>query len=419
MKKRISSNPLWIMFFVVLLDLLGFGIIIPILPLLFTDPNSTYSILPAGVTEKSGYILFGCLVAIYPIFQFLAAPVLGQLSDKYGRRRILIISLLGTAVSYFVFAIGLITKNIPLLFVARAFDGLTGGNISVAQAVVADTAEEDEKTRHFGLLGAGFGIGLIIGPYIGGKLSDPSIVSWFSPDTPFWFAGILSLLNITAVIWLLPETLKPELRRWHVHWLQSFNNIRYAMSAKRMHILFATGFLFQCGFTFFTTFISVYLYKNFAFNQGTIGEFFAYAGLWIAFTQAVITKYVHKYFEDEDMVKIGLAGCSISIFALFIISHVWMLYVVVAFFAVANGISQTSFLAIISNSVEPSEQGKILGINSSIYALGQAIPPFLSGFIAASLHPNTPIVVAGAFIAASTFLFMMYHRRYKSEIAAS
>lgn len=408
---KISYRPIWIMFFVVLLDLLGFGIIIPILPFLFTDPQSAYSLLESTMSERTGYIIFGALVATYPFFQFLAAPVLGQLSDKYGRKPILITSLFGTALSYMIFAFGLMIGSIPVLFLARAFDGLTGGNISVAQAVIADTASRSDRTKQFGLLGAGFGIGLILGPYVGGKLADPGVVSWFNLQTPFWFAALLGTLNVMAVIFFLPETLLHEHRHKDINWFQSVRNIGSAMRLKKLRTLFGTGFLFQCGFAFFTTFISVFLYKNFAFNQGTIGEFFAYAGLWIVFTQAFITKFIHGKLTDEQLVTMGLIGCSIFTILLLIISEVWMLLIVTALFAISNGISQTSFLSLVSNSVTERDQGRVLGINSSVYALGQSVPPLISGFIAASIHAEAPIIVAALFIGASSLVFVGMYRK--------
>ncbi|MGZ4893714.1 MAG: MFS transporter, partial [Halobacteriota archaeon] len=199
-----SGHPLFVILSIVFLDLVGVGILIPIVPVLLAGPSSPYYILPAGYTVQQGYILLGWLVAIYPLFQFLAAPILGQLSDKYGRKKVLGVSLAGTSVSYVVFAIGIITQNLPLLFVARAFDGITGGNIPVAQAVVADITPPRERAKNFGLIGAAFGLGFIIGPYIGGKLSDPSVVSWFNAAVPFWFAAILAVVNIVLVIALLP-----------------------------------------------------------------------------------------------------------------------------------------------------------------------------------------------------------------------
>jgi DHA1 family tetracycline resistance protein-like MFS transporter len=191
------------------------------------------------------------------------------------------VSLAGTSAGYIVFAIGIITKNIPLLFLARGFDGVTGGNIPVAQAVVADITPPKDRAKNFGLIGAAFGLGFIIGPYIGGKLSDPSVVSWFNAATPFWFAALLSAANIVLVITLLPETLARAQKELKIRWDRSLIDVAHAYTYKGFRTLFTTAFLFQGGFTFYTTFIGVYFINKFSFTSGNIGDFLAYVGLWI------------------------------------------------------------------------------------------------------------------------------------------
>jgi DHA1 family tetracycline resistance protein-like MFS transporter len=286
----LKGKPLFVILSIVFLDLVGVGILIPIVPILLAGPRSPYYVLPAGYTIQQGYILLGWLVAIYSIFQFLAAPILGQLSDKYGRRKVLGVSLGGTCISYIVFAMGIITKNIPLLFLARAFDGITGGNIPVAQAVVTDITPVKERAKNFGLIGAAFGLGFIIGPYIGGKLSDPSIVSWFNAATPFWFAALLGAVNIVLVITLLPETLARTHKEVKIRWAQSLIDIVHAYTYRGFRTLFTTSFLFHGGFTFYTTFIGVYFINKFNFTSGNIGDFLAYVGLWIVISQGLISE---------------------------------------------------------------------------------------------------------------------------------
>lgn len=408
-----SRKTLWVIFFIVLLDLLGFGIVIPILPILFTDPNASLSLLGRDFPIGNRYILYGSLLATYPLFQFFSTPVLGQLSDRYGRKRLLFISMSGTAFSYVLFGIGLLLKDIPLLFVSRALDGLTGGNIAVAQAVVGDIATHEKKAKYFGIVGAGFGIGLVFGPYIGGKLSDPSAVSWFSTDTPFWFAAILSSINALAIAFFLDETLPPHKRHNYINWLQSLYNITTAFKLPKFHRLFLTGFFYQAGFAFFTAFISVFLYKNFNFDQGTIGEYFAYAGLCIALTQAVISKPFHSRFDDETIIKYSLMGCFIMAAVFLVLRNTFELYVITAVFAVCNGLVQTTLLSMVSKTADDLDQGqgKILGINSSIYSVAQAAPPLISGVIAASVQPETPILTAAIMILLAAIAFVLLHNK--------
>ncbi|MGZ7164242.1 MAG: MFS transporter [Halobacteriota archaeon] len=413
-----SGNPLLVILSIVFLDLVGIGILIPIVPILLAGPRSPYYILPAGYTVQEGYILLGWLVAIYPLFQFLAAPILGQLSDRYGRRKVLGVSLAGTAISYAVFAIGIITKNLPLLFVARAFDGVTGGNIPVAQAVVADFTPPRERAKAFGLIGAAFGLGFIIGPYIGGKLSDPSVVSWFNAATPFWFAAILAVVNITLVIALLPETLAHAKRGLKIQWSRSLSDVLHAYTYRDFRALFTTAFLFQGGFTFYTTFIGVYFINKFNFTSGNIGDFLAYVGLWIVISQGLILRKLTRY-ADYKVLRITLVVTGVLVLAFFLPTASWQLLLVVPFFGIANGLSQAFLPTIISRSADQSIQGEILGINASVAALAQSIPPIIAGYLAAEIVAQAPIYVASLSIVLAGIIFWLFYKRTYQNTASA
>ncbi len=397
-------------FCTVFIDLLGIGILIPVIPQLFANPGSEFFLLPYGVSVKTGYLLLGFLLAIYPIGQFLATPILGQLSDKYGRKKILALSLLGTAVSYAVFAYAIVTKNIPLLFGARFLDGITGGNISVAQAMIADISTPENRAKNFGMLGAAFGLGFIFGPYLGGRLSDPLTVSWFTAATPFYFAGILAFLNMLSVLFVLKETNK-HMHDEPMNLTKSLSNIGRAIKMKGVNIIFLTNFFFFGGFTFFTSFFAVYLINKFNFTQGQIGDFFAYVGLWSVFTQGVVTRYVAKKFSQEKVVRVTLLASGLLVLAYFLPQHPWEILLIPPFFSLASGLTMANLGALLSRSAPRHLQGEILGINASVQALAQSIPAILSGFIAASLAPTTPIIVASIVIIVGALLF---NRLYKT-----
>ncbi len=402
-----------VIFFTIFLDMLGYGILIPVIPLLLADPASEFYMLSSTVSVSTGYLLLGLLLAIFPFFQFFAAPILGQLSDRYGRKRVILISIIGTCLSYILFAFGILTKNLPLLFFSRGLDGLTGGSIAAAHASIADITTTKNRTKTFGLIGGAFGLGFIFGPFIGGKLSDPSVISWFDAATPFWFAAILSLINIMFIYLVLVETLKAENRLTGLDWNRSLKNIINAFKYKDLRIPFLTVFLFSAGFTFFTTFFGVFLIKQFGFNQSQIGNFFAYVGLWIVLTQILLIRIVVKYFRNSTIIKFGLFGTSVAILLYFLPTAWWWLLLIAPLFAFFNGITSISTTALVSLSAEEKIQGEILGINSSIQAFAQVIPPIIAGIIAASIAWYMPILASSTTILIAAVLFTILYKHCK------
>lgn len=415
-KRKIQANPLPVVLFTIFVDLIGFGIIIPIIPQLLANPASEFFLLPKGDTIKQGYILLGYLVAIFSVAQFLAAPILGQLSDRYGRKKILALSLGGTSISYVIFAIGIVTKNIPLLFISRAFAGLFGGSVSVAQASIADFTKPQDLSKNFGLMGASFGLGFILGPYLGGKLSDPTVLSWFNPSTPFFFAAILSAINVVSLLLIFPETNKHIKHGLSIAWSKSVVNIWHALKHPQLRELFAVNFLFNAGFTFFTTFFAVFLINKFRFTQGDIGTFFAFIGVWFAFTQAVIVRKLAGKFSEVQIVRYGLIASAFSVFLYFLPNSALGLYLITPILAVANGLIFANLTALISKNADASVQGEVLGINSSVSALAMMIPPVLSGYIAAGLKPETPIYVSSVVILISAVVFWFFFHPGKTKL---
>lgn len=402
-----KKSVLFAVLFTIFIDMLGIGILIPVIPQLLTNPASPAYLLPVGWSVAQGYIVLGFLTAIFPFMQFIATPILGELSDRFGRKPVLAISLFGTAISYVVFAIGIITQNLPLLFISRAFDGITGGNIAVAQATLADITPPAERAKTFGLMGAVFGLGFILGPFIGGKLADPHVYHGFGAATPFWFAAILALTNVALVWWRLPET-NTQKRHVVFHVTRSIQNIGKAFSTPKLRGLFTTSFLFISGFTFFTTFFAVFLVKKFGFSEGGVGNYFAYVGIWIAIAQALVTPFVAKHFSSIAILRFALVITGIAIFIQVLPHHVGVLYIIVPFFAIANGLVMANLNGLISRSAGADVQGEILGINASVQALGQSIPPILAGYIAASIAFSTPIIVSSALIVIAGIVFTVF-----------
>ncbi len=416
LSKKLEGRALPVVILTIFLDVLGVGVLIPVIPQLLADPASNFYLLPAGWTYKGGLVLLGWLVAIYPLMQFLATPILGQLSDRFGRKPILGFSIFGTSIGYILFAIGILQRNIPLLFFARALDGITGGNLSVAQAVIADVTPPKDRAKRFALIGAAFGTGFVLGPYLGAKLSSPGISffglfhtpSWFNPATPFWFTAILSFVNFCLVIFLLPETHK-ALRKVKIKVTQSINNIITAVSYPGLRVIFPSIFLFWGGFAFFQTFFQVFLIQNLHFTPSNIGDFFAYVGIWIAIVQAVITPMLAKRFKPFQVLRVTFIGAGITLFLYMLATSTTDLLWITPIFALFLGNSIANSLALVSISADARIQGEVLGINASVQSLAQAIPAALSGYIAA-ISVSTPILVGGITVIAGGLIFLLIYR---------
>lgn len=408
--KKLFKSQLTIIIFTIFLDALGFGILIPIVPLLLANPNSSFYLLPKGVSVESGYILLGLITAIFPLMQFFSTSILGQMSDKFGRRVILMYTLFITCTSYLLFAFGISIKYIPLLFLARAMAGISSGNISVAQASIADVTAPADRAKNFGLIGAAFGLGFIIGPFLGGKLSDTTIWSFFNPSVPFYFAAFLALMNALSVKTFFKETNQFRSSEPKIIWSRSLMNILKAFKLDKLRFLFLINFLFFSGFTFFITFNSVFLIRKFNFSQGNIGDFFSFMGLWIVFTQSIITRQVARYFNEGQVLRFTMVADGIFIGLMYFAPTWWSVFLVVPFIAMCNGLSFANMAGLISRSADQKIQGEILGISVSIQALAQLIPPILSGFIAAFLTPETPILVASSIIIFAGALFVVVYK---------
>ena len=399
----LKNRPLAVIFLTVLVDLIGIGILIPVMPQLLANPDSPHYLLSGALTVRQGFMVLGALTAVYPLMSFIAAPVLGQLSDRHGRRKVLAACLAGTAIGYALFAVAILLKSLPLLFLSRVLDGITGGNISVAQAAVADLSKPEDRAKNFGLLGAAFGLGFILGPFIGGKLADPTLVSWFDATTPFWFAAILAALNFASVLLFFPETRKTGPVTEAFRWLRSVTDIGRAWRWKELRGLFLASFLFSGGFSFFVSFFNVYLTDRFGFTEGRIGEYFAYIGIFIVFAQAVIVRFAVKRWSESKILRVSMFGTPMTIFAMILVRAPWQLYLIPPFMAACNALTMAGLGSTVSKTAGPERQGEILGVNAGLLSLANALPPLLAGFLAARFTPEAPVAV-GALICLSGWI---------------
>jgi MFS transporter, DHA1 family, tetracycline resistance protein len=396
----------------IFLDCVGVGILFPILPQLVFK-----IFIPQGFSETGAYVVLGWLIGVYPLMQFLFTPILGQFSDRFGRKPVLAFCLAGTGVGYALFAIGLISKDIPLIFVARALAGASGGNISVTRAVVADVSVAERRTRNFGLMGAAFGMGFVMGPFLGARLSIAHasffglfhMPGWLDISTPFWFASGLGVINTLLLLGILPETNKHISRGAKVVWTSSLSNIRKAASAPGLSTIFSAEFLFWGGFAFFTTFLPLQLIEKYHFSATDVGNFFAYIGICIALVQGALIPLIEKRFKNHQVVRLALFGMAGALALQALSHHTAEVLVIGAVIALFFSVFMTNASALVSSSASASIQGEVLGIEASVQALGEAIPPIIAGYVA-SLGIIVPNVVGAIVVFVGGVLFLLLYR---------
>jgi DHA1 family tetracycline resistance protein-like MFS transporter len=306
---------------------------------------------------------------------------------------------------------------LPLLFAARGLDGLTGGNLAVAQAAIGDISTHENRAKNFGYMGAAFGMGFIVGPYLGGKLSSPSVSfyglfdtpHWFGATTPFWFAAVLALLNCTAVLTTFPETIKEKFHGGKIKVGQSLSNVVNGFKSDRLRVILFSSFLFSAGFTFFTTFFGVYLRNKFSFSSSKIGDYFAIVGLCIALSQGLVVGRVAKKLVDFKVLKFSMFGTGAMMLIYFLTptTSSMYLYMVIPFFATFNGLCMANTSSLISRSAEMGKQGEAMGLYASVSSLSQVPAAVLVGYITSSITSSQPLIVASICIGLAGLSFVL------------
>lgn len=404
----LKKKTLRVLFFTLMLDMIGLGMVIPVIPIIFTDPSSP-SFLLEGYSTQGQYIVSGVITALFGIILFFAAPILGELSDVYGRKRLLTLGVGVLAFAQLLFGLGIEIGSLTLLFVSRAVAGLAGANFSIAQASIADVSEPHERAKNFGLIGAAFGIGFILGPVLGGWIAAAA----HSAAAPFWFSGMLGIVNMFLVMFFLPETRKTSAAlRKKFHLLRGIDNIRAAFRDKDASPVYAASFLYISGFSFFTSFIGILLVSRFGQSEAEIGSFFGFVGVWIIVTQTVILRILSKRYSERTILRISLA-CLAGAIALYPLApSVFWVFMLAPLTSIPNGLSMANMSALVSKSVSVDKQGAALGINGSLGALSSGLVPLLAGFGSGFLGIAAPFFVGGLLVAVAWGMMVLNHRKY-------
>jgi MFS transporter, DHA1 family, tetracycline resistance protein len=377
------TRPLLIIFLTIFVNLVGFGIIIPLLPFY----AETFGASP---------VVIGLLFAVFSMCQLVAAPALGDLSDRYGRRPILIFSLAGTVVSFVMLALA---HSIAMLFAARIVDGLSGGNISTARAYVADITEPNDRARAYGIIGAAFGLGFILGPALSG------ILSAISYTAPIWAAAALTLVA-TVMAWLwLPET---------VHRAQAGtgNPFRYLpdlIHRPAVRRILTIDFMYWFAFATFQTTFSLFVARRFGFGASKTGYFFAAFGLLGALIQGGCIRPVVKRLGDKPTFLMGLGFGALGL-VLAALSHSVALFALALVpLALGIGFGHPTMSSLVSLVARGDEQGRVQGAASAVESLGRTIGPVWGNASLQQLGESTPYISAAALLLLTLLFSVGFH----------
>lgn len=388
-----SNKRLFAIFLVVFIDLLGFGLILPLLP---------YYAETFGASDFQ----IGLLVAVYAAAQFIATPLLGRLSDRVGRRPVLVISIIGNLLGFLLLATA---RSLEMLFLARILAGFTGGNISVAQAYISDVTDARGRARGLGLIGAAFGLGFIIGPALGGLLSR-----WGFAVPALGAAG-LSLLNVLMVIFWLPESLSASARRDAQN--RPPLSVAALLAALRKPLvgpLLHTRFFFAMAFSTFQTIFSLYALRRFNLGAQQTGYLLAYVGFLSVLIQGVVVGKLAMRFEERTLIFLSTLLMGFSLLGWAFAPSVPVLLLVLAPTALSAGVLNTVINSALSKSVTAIEVGGTLGLSSALESLTRIVAPTVGSLLLEYMGPWAP----GLFSALLLFWLATYVWRHVYRPAA-
>lgn len=404
----ITAAPLLLILFI---DGMGLGLVFPILNNLIVDPASTF--VDPALTDNMRNFIFGIIVSIFMLCWFFGAPYLGDLSDNVGRKKSLMICLIGASLGYAISGIGVSAHSLSLLIIGRIIAGFTSGSQPIAQAAIVDMSEPEHKTRNISLILLALSLGFIFGPLIGGILSNKSFFPWFSFSLPFYFATTISLLNALLLHFSFQETfitaqkVKVKLHRAIEIFISAFRHEKI----RNLSLIFL---IMVFGWSSYYTFISMFLLKKFNFSAFDVTLFMAAMGVGFGIGNGFLANFCAKHFKLQPCVIAALALAAVGITATVLSQSATTSWILIIPIAALLSVAYAIILTIFSNQVDSSAQGWVMGITGAIIALTFGINSLLLGLLT-NLGVNAPLYISSFGLALSA-IFMSFYKESPEKL---
>lgn len=395
--------------FTIFLDFFNLGMIYPIFTSLVFEGNG--GLLSPNASDFLKNAIFGTLIAAFPFGQFLGAPVIGQLSDQYGRRKLLLLSLLGTAATLLICAAGVLFSSLSLLLFGRFIGGLMAGNMTLAYASLADFSSEKDKVKNFALIPLMTGLGFSLGPYIAGILANPDTHQLAGPALPFFIAVGLTLINLFLVSWKFPETFAPRqnsdlLRRY----LSLLSNFGRAFRSPSLRSYLAILFLMLSANLLFVQFVGPFAIDRLSIGVADVGLLYANIGIAVALGHLFLTRGLADRISSEKALAISLLFLGGLLIVLLFTHALIPLHVLTFCIMLACAVAYTNSMTLVSNAASLDQQGEIMGVAVSVQSCAEFLPAFLFGLMA-GFSQSIPLAAAALFAVGGYLIISSMSRR--------
>lgn len=367
------------LFLVLFIDSMGLGLLFPILNVVIMSPDAHF--LPASASENVRMFWYGMTLSIFMLCWFFGATILGDLSDSVGRKKALLICLLGAGLGYFFSGLAIAWHSLSLLIFGRVIAGFTAGSQPIAQAAIVDLSTEETKARNIGYVIFAIALGFVFGPVLGGLLSNAALVSWFTLTTPMYFASLLSLVNV-VLLWVLFFETHPAKKRVKIKLHRSIHLFISAFQHKKVRRLSWVLLTMILGWSSYISFIPLYMYRVYRFDTFETSMFLAVLGLGFSVACGYLVGYFSKRFHLRKVTYWSFILSALCVLITLCFAIQWVNWVVVFFIGITVGIGYSDLITLFSNQVSADEQGWVMGITGSIMALCFGLVDLLVGFFA-------------------------------------